>query len=307
MWLGDFKRYTGCLQLYGLLLYIKKWKAGEFLEYTGWKDSFKTNRKEIQGLAVVNSGCQKCSPAYTWGFGMRDHFLIHLIVSGKGTYECQQNTLHLAAGNMFLVYPETLVCYKADATDPWEYYWVGFQGCDAHYLVELCGFKRSALVLDVSAALEEIKTCLVSIHKMRGSNITNDLGMTSSLYMFFNHLITCIGNAHQGVHRSPLEQALRYINGHYSETINIQLICEQIGISRSHLYRLFMQELGVSPIDYLTEKRIAEACRLFRFHDISVNEAAYSVGFSDPLYFSRVFKKLRQISPGEFRLQFRKT
>ena len=59
---------------------------------------------------------------------------------------------------------------------------------------------------------------------------------------------------------------------------------------RQHLYRVFMLNVGKSPIDYLTEYRINEACKLLRAGHLSIAEVAVSVGFFDQFYFSRVFK-----------------
>ena len=65
------------------------------------------------------------------------------------------------------------------------------------------------------------------------------------------------------------------------------------GVSRSHLYRVFMLNVGKSPIDYLTEYRINEACKLLRAGNLSIAEVAISVGFFDQFYFSRVFKRAK--------------
>lgn len=61
-----------------------------------------------------------------------------------------------------------------------------------------------------------------------------------------------------------------------------------------------MASFGLSPHDYLQKYRINEACSLLRRRDFTVAEVAGSVGFSDPLYFSRIFKKLKGLSPSDY-------
>ena len=51
-----------------------------------YKNSYKVNKKELVSLSVYNVGFQKCEPLYQWGPGIRDHYLIHHILSGKGYY-----------------------------------------------------------------------------------------------------------------------------------------------------------------------------------------------------------------------------
>ena len=68
-----------------------------------------------------------------------------------------------------------------------------------------------------------------------------------------------------------------------------------VGVSRSHLYRVFMSNVGQSPIDYLTSYRISEACSLLKNSSLSIAEIAVSVGFFDQFYFSRVFKKVKGV------------
>ena len=72
------------------------------------------------------------------------------------------------------------------------------------------------------------------------------------------------------------------------------------GISRSHLYRLFMDHISISPNEYLTRHRIQKAVALLETGRFSVGEVAYSTGFSDQLYFSRVFKKYQGVPPSQY-------
>ena len=78
---------------------------------------------------------QSCERGYTWGPGVRDHYLIHYVVDGKGTYTVNNTVYELRAGDIFLAKPSQLITYSADKEEPWEYYWVGFNGACANKLV----------------------------------------------------------------------------------------------------------------------------------------------------------------------------
>ena len=79
-------------------------------------------------LSVYNVGFQKCESLHQWGPGMRDHYLIHYVLSGKGYYQTEGKIFPLYPGDVFLVYPYVEVTYYADKKEPWEYYWAGFAG-----------------------------------------------------------------------------------------------------------------------------------------------------------------------------------
>ena len=72
--------------------------------------------------------------------GIRDHYLIHYIIYGKGYYKLGQQTYELNAGDTFLVYPNTEVTYYAAEEDSWEYAWVGFTGSDASMILKATDF-----------------------------------------------------------------------------------------------------------------------------------------------------------------------
>lgn len=86
-----------------------------------YKNSYKATAKELVSLSVYNVGYQLCDAGYQWGPGIRDHYLIHYVISGKGTYEVNNETHSLSAGDAFLVYPNTEIIYRADTKTPWEY------------------------------------------------------------------------------------------------------------------------------------------------------------------------------------------
>lgn len=58
-----------------------------------YKNSYKVTEKELVSLSVYNVGFQKCDPLYQWGPGIRDHYLIHYIISGKGYYKIKNTML----------------------------------------------------------------------------------------------------------------------------------------------------------------------------------------------------------------------
>lgn len=266
-----------------------------------FKQSYKLEHFESMGLAVYNCGVQSCEPGYRWGPAMRDHYLIHLITSGKGMVDTGGQTYSLSAGDGFFTPPSRVISYHADESDPWEYSWVGFNGTDAERLMLLTGLGESNPTFHYDAddrLIRELRT------------IRSDLGLSPSdeakrqayLLLFLSSLIELFGKdimEKRGGYEY-ISKAMRYIDYNYSHPIDVDDIAQSAGISRSHLYRLFVEHISMPPNEYLIRYRINKACALLRRPGIAVSEAAYSTGFADQLYFSKVFKKYKGVPPSKF-------
>ncbi len=267
-----------------------------------FKHSYKVQPWEAVSLSVYNVGFQKCEPLYGWGPGVRDHFLIHYVLSGKGSYRTGGREYILHAGDAFLVYPDTEVYYAADSDDPWEYYWVGFSGSDAAPLLERTEFTPQHPVIFAGYG-EELKEALLDIYQVRGGSAGEQTRMTGKLYGALALLMSKAALPEKedsgGLH--SLRQAERFIACNYSRDIRIEDVAEFISLSRSSLYRIFMQYRGESPKEYLARLRIRRACELLRETELSIGAIATSVGYSDNLYFSKSFHKIKGMTPTAFR------
>ena len=95
---------------------------------------------EKSGSLYVNCcGCSKTEPLHSFGPALKPHYLIHFILSGKGVFSTGENEYPLEAGYGFLITPEELAFYQADAEEPWTYLWVGFSGSSAQEYVQGMG------------------------------------------------------------------------------------------------------------------------------------------------------------------------
>ena len=98
-----------------------------------------------------------------------------------------------------------------------------------------------------------------------------------------------------------LTTATRYIKAHYVEEISVDSVAAYIGISRKYLFAIFKSSLGISPKDYIIDYRMKKAKEFLKTPDLSVGSIAYSVGYKDPLAFSKMFKLKTGFSPSEYR------
>ena len=269
-----------------------------------YKNSYIVTEKELVSLSVYNVGFQKCDALYQWGPGVRDHYLIHYIISGKGTYQVKDKKIQLKAGDSFLVYPNTEITYCADSEDPWEYAWVGFTGSDAAMILQATDFTKSKPYIENTPLGEDIHRQLLHIYDARGNEFEHAVEMTGRLYTtlaLFMHGAT--SNDAQNTANTYVQKSIEYISSNYSYPITVEDIAAYVGLSRSHLFRSFQSVLGQSPKEYLTDFRIKQSCYLLEHSNLSITAIANSIGFDNSLYFSKTFHKKKGMSPKEYRGQ----
>ncbi len=274
-------------------------------------DSFKLSHKVQQrsmiSLSVYNVGRQKCTPGYTWGPGIRDHFLIHFISSGSGTYKTNGRVYTLHAGDVFLAYPNTEISYQASLEDPWTYEWVGFSGMDAGAILNQTDFSKEVPVLHSVPYGDVLSRQLKKINDAFGNSLEHAVTMTGELYLLLSILVAhaTLPPAQKTTDIENVRRAIDYISSRYSYAITVQDIADFIGVSRSTLFRQFQKTEQLSPKEYLDQFRIQRAAALLETTDLTIESVAQSVGFDNGLYFSKVFRKYQRKTPSAYRQERR--
>lgn len=268
-----------------------------------YKNSYIASNTELVSLSVYNVGFQKCEPLYQWGPGVRDHYLIHHVISGRGHYTVGGDTYELNAGDTFLVYPQTEVTYYADGDCPWEYAWVGFNGSDAAIILKATDFTQDHPIIHETELSDAIRKSLLGIYEARGNDFTHSVEMTGRLYQTLSLFMKQAESSAAALNTagSYVQKGISYISSNYSYSISVEDIADYVGVSRSHLYRSFEAVLNQSPKSYLTQFRLKQACYLLEHSALSVTAVANSVGFDNSLHFSKTFHQHKGMSPRDYR------
>ena len=105
---------------------------------------------------------------------------------------------------------------------------------------------------------------------------------------------------------SAVKKAMLYIQENYSKDISLDDVSGQVNISPYYFSKIFKEETGENFIEYLTRIRIDKAKELLVDENVSVKEAGIKSGYSDPNYFSRIFKKQMDMTPSEYKARYGK-
>lgn len=264
-----------------------------------FKHSFKAADRPELSLVVYNAGFQKCPPGYGWGPGIRDHFLIHYILSGRGHCQVGEDQWELGAGDAFLVRPEETAHYQAAEEDPWEYYWVGFSGPGAPILLAATVFAAGAVARPQAG--DRLRQALLEIYKARGAGYSSAVRMAGYLQAALGLLMESEPLKPEDTLADYARRGAQYIQRNYSRPIGVEEVAREVRVSRSHLYRAFRTIYGCSPSEYLIRCRLQRARQLLSATGLPVGAVAASAGFEDPLYFSRLFRQRTGKSPSAWR------
>ncbi|MEM9141815.1 MAG: AraC family transcriptional regulator, partial [Bacteroidota bacterium] len=102
-----------------------------------------------------------------------------------------------------------------------------------------------------------------------------------------------------------LAYIVQYIRENIRNPLSIQELSGKACMSESHFYKVFKQEMGISPTDFINEERINTAARLLEDPMCNLTEVFLASGFTNRSYFNRMFKRLKGISPSNYRNRFR--
>ncbi|MGD6776813.1 response regulator [Sutcliffiella horikoshii] len=98
-----------------------------------------------------------------------------------------------------------------------------------------------------------------------------------------------------------IQQIKQYIIDHSHQDISLDTLARKVGLSPIYISKMFKEKQGINYIDFLTECRMEKAKRLMSNSEKSIKEITFEVGYHDPNYFSKVFKKMTNVSPKEYR------
>lgn len=243
--------------------------------------------EDLAGFNPIQFGYQDCEPSHFYGPAVREYWLLHYIVSGKGFFVKNGKRHELSGGDIFVISPYEETYYEADENDPWKYIWIGFTSdappCDLSAPVLHCPEARKIF--------EDAKNCKY-LSRGKSAFLSAKLWELASILLDSKRTRT-----------DYVDEALDYMNAEYMNKLTVAGISKKLNIDRSYFSNIFKNKVGVSPQRYLTELRLTKAAELMTLYGQTPMVAAYSVGYQDLFAFSKIFKSRFGVPPREYLLK----
>ncbi|MGO4495322.1 AraC family transcriptional regulator [Paenibacillus sp. 2RAB27] len=264
-------------------------------------------------LSVLFSGEGKPHPQHKMGPAVHDYYLMHTVLSGKGTFEMGQRTYACSTGDTFIIYPGELFSYTADSITPWHYVWVASTGRSVDSLLSQIGVSPQQAVVSGNnpRTIRHFYRHLRACFNQTSFPQLEELEAEGWLRLLFRelgrvntHHISAKPAAETDIQRQ-IGQAIRYLELQYTQAVSIEHLARNLGYHRTYLCKMFKQYTGLSPMQYLFNIRMERAKQLLMTTAMTIDQVASSVGFNDALYFSKQFHKWSGSAPSVYRKELR--
>ena len=233
-----------------------------------------------------------------------DHLM--MCVGGHGYVVVNDKKSHLQAGEVLIIPRNRRHTYWAAEDRPWSIYWMHFRGEDSSYYVDRIPNIAEPVSIDEATSSEGVWLFQDCLHTLESGYTLPTLIYAAqsarhilSLLLFRNSALPMKQGTES--HRLNCDAIIEYMHSRLSEPVRLAEFANKAGLSVSRFSEMFREQVHQSPLSYFTQLKIRAACRLLDLTDKSVKVVAMETGYSDPYYFSRVFKKVMGISPDNYR------
>lgn len=239
--------------------------------------------------------------------GSLDYQLLY-VASGKTHFYFNDEDRVVNAEQMVLFQPRQPQHYQYFASERPEVYWVHFTGSEVKNILKHYNIPLNEPVFYSGNS----STYAYLFKEMIQELQTRKVGYQELLEMYLRQIFLLIERSREinkptvsTFIQDEMELARRYFTEHYNEDINIEEYARSRGMSFSWFSRNFKQLTAKSPMQYVVSVRINNAVNLLGCSSYNINEVSNIIGYDNPLYFSRIFKKIKGVSPSDYRKSLR--
>ena len=271
-------------------------------------EHFYVKRSERESLVqpeLIYTGLLEDAPNWFNIQHSHDFCEILYVAGGAGEAILEGKKFRLAPGDLVVVNPGTLHEERSDAKAPLRLIFLAIRdfavpglpaGClsQEKYRVLSCGEYRYKMDIYLRELLQETSSQIEFYQEI-------SQGLVSALLVLVMRLIR-INPEDEAALSQECQKIKEYLDQNFTSPITLDSLSETVYIIKHYLSHLFKEQTGVSPIKYLTSKRMEKACELLSETELPVSEVSKAVGYENPLYFSQVFKRIYGISPVKYRM-----
>lgn len=231
-------------------------------------------------------------------------YILMYCVSGSGWISVDSRKHYLKANQYFIIPANKPHTYASSHIDPWSIYWIHYSGVHAPFFspdssavhdIEPSTIDR---IRDRLILFEEILQNLEMGYSLDNLNYAN---ICLSQFLASFYYLAQFGQIRKIREQDVIDRSILYMKNNLSRKLSLEDLARQADVSASHYSLQFRKKTGHSPVDYFIQLKIQRACHLLDRSSLRIKEIALNVGYDDPYYFSRIFKKTMNVSPKEYR------
>jgi len=262
-------------------------------------------------MGLYQFGWEQCDPSHSFGPAARNHFLFHYVISGTGILMAMNSSgetisYSIKSGQGFMMFPQQICTYIADNKIPWEYAWIEFDGLRVKQTIEVAGLNINhpvykARFKDIAQTMKDEILYIIN-HKD-----ASPFHLIGHLYLFIDALVRS-SNSTQIIKGNNLrdfyiKEAISFIEQNFQNEITIEDIAGSCGLNRSYFGKIFHENIGKTPQEFLISYRMTKAAELLKLTQLPIADIGNAVGYPNQLHFSRAFKNVYGISPRQWRYE----
>ena len=154
-------------------------------------------------------------------------------------------------------------------------------------------------VIDITADADVVRLFNVVIERYSGGDVSDRFAASGSVQLLLSKCLK--GKSQSNKERDKFRPVIDFINKNIDKSLTLQELADVLSYNKTYFGNCFKRVFGISPMQYVINKKVALACQLLTETDIAVREIAYSLGFENEFYFSRIFKIKTKKSPVAYR------
>ena len=208
------------------------------------------------------------------------------------------------AGHMVLYRPKEPQRYVYYGNEQTEVYWVHFTGNSAKKILAGYGITNEMRVLPTGTSLDYARIFKQMIHELQRCQTHYPEILTlllRQLFILIHRQLTREHTRKNDYLEEEMSLAMQFFNDNYNTEVNIEEYASARGMSVSWFIRSFKQYTHTTPMQYIVSRRITNAQMLLETTNYNITEIGQIVGYDNPLYFSRIFRKQKGMSPSDYR------
>lgn len=230
-----------------------------------------------------------------------DEAIVIHCASGQGLCRVGQRQARVHPGQVLVIPPGVPHHYEADADDPWTIWWAHITGKGIAPLLDAITAADAPPAFDVTEPTRVSTLIDTMLRRLTTDESTSSLVAAGGAAWHLLAVLAADRRLPTRGRADPIAEVQDYLRANLTEHISVAELAAIAGFSVSHFSALFRRTAGFGALEYQTRLRMSLARELLDTTDRTVASIARQVGYDDPMYFSRQFRRIHQVSPTQYR------